>query len=116
MTTPVAAPLAGRIELDTNDSDRAIDHLNQAYRTSLRVSGAQDGYRFRHVRADRGSCALDGQSTSCTSVETASTRDAVRSDRWDRVSLEHERLPRCGSESARCRSAQGALARWSLSR
>jgi AraC-like DNA-binding protein len=59
MTTPVAAPPPAWIELDTTDSDRAIDHLNQAYRTSLRVSGAQDGYRFRHVRADGGSFALD---------------------------------------------------------
>ena len=59
MTTPVAAPPPARIELDTTDSDRAIEHLNQAYRTSLRVSGAQDGHRFCHVRADAGLFALD---------------------------------------------------------
>jgi AraC-like DNA-binding protein len=59
MTTPVAAPPPGRTEFDTTDSDRAIDYLNQVYRTSLRVSGARDGYRFRHSRADAGTFALD---------------------------------------------------------
>jgi AraC-like DNA-binding protein len=43
----------------TTDPARAIDHLNNAYRTKLRVSGARDGYVFRHQRADAGPFALD---------------------------------------------------------
>jgi AraC-like DNA-binding protein len=56
MTTS-AAP--GRIEFSTTDPDRAIDYLSQVYRTSLRVSGARDGYLHRHTRANGGSFAID---------------------------------------------------------
>jgi AraC-like DNA-binding protein len=56
MTTPAAV---GRIEFSTTDPDRAIDYLSRVYRTSLRVSGARDGYLHRHTRVDGGSFAID---------------------------------------------------------
>jgi AraC-like DNA-binding protein len=60
MTTPASTAVApGRIEFSTTDPDRTIDYLSNTYRTSLRVTGARDGYLFRHSRADGGSFAVD---------------------------------------------------------
>jgi hypothetical protein len=59
MTTPDSAEPSGRIEFSTTDSGLAIDYLSRTYRTSLRVTGAQDGHLFRHSRADGGLFSID---------------------------------------------------------
>jgi AraC-like DNA-binding protein len=59
MTTPVCAEAPGRIEFSTTDPGSAIDYLSRIYRTSLRVTGAQDGHLFRHSRADGGLYSID---------------------------------------------------------
>ena len=61
MTTPASGDAAGpgRVEFSTTDPERAIAYLSHVYRTSLRVSGARDGYLHRHARADGGLFAID---------------------------------------------------------
>jgi AraC-like DNA-binding protein len=60
MTITVSeAATPSRIEFTATDSDRVIDYLNQAYRTSLRVTGVRSGTLFRHCRTDAGSFAID---------------------------------------------------------
>jgi AraC-like DNA-binding protein len=49
----------GRVEFSTTDPDRAIDYLQSAYGTSMRVSGARGGLVYAHSRLDGGSFAID---------------------------------------------------------
>lgn len=58
-TAQPAGGTAGRSEFSTTDPDRAIDYLDVAYGTDLRVSGAREGFWWRHRRADGGSFAID---------------------------------------------------------
>jgi AraC-like DNA-binding protein len=60
MTTSVSvAGAPERIEFSTTDSDRAIAYFNDVYRTSMRITGARDGYRYHHSRVDGGSFAIN---------------------------------------------------------
>jgi AraC-like DNA-binding protein len=61
MTTPAPGTAAapGRIEFSTTNSERAIAYFNDAYRTSLRITGARDGHLYQHSRVDGGSFAIN---------------------------------------------------------
>ena len=60
MTAEVAdTGTRGRVEFSTTDPDLAIDYLQSAYGTNMRVSGARGGYVYAHSRLDGGSFAID---------------------------------------------------------
>jgi AraC-like DNA-binding protein len=60
MTAEVSiADTRGRVEFSTTDPDLAIDYLQNAYGTNMRVSGARGGHVYAHSRLDGGSFAID---------------------------------------------------------
>ena len=50
---------SGRLEFSTTEPDLAIDYLQQAYRTGMRINGPRDGQVYSHIRLDGGDFAID---------------------------------------------------------
>ncbi|HEX4247143.1 MAG TPA: helix-turn-helix transcriptional regulator [Pseudonocardia sp.] len=50
---------SGRQEFSTTEPDLAIDYLQHAYRTGMRISGPRDGQVYSHIRLDAGTFAID---------------------------------------------------------
>ncbi|HWN35413.1 MAG TPA: helix-turn-helix transcriptional regulator [Pseudonocardia sp.] len=50
---------SARLEFSTTEPDLAIDYLQHAYRTGMRISGLRDGLVYSHIRLDAGSFAID---------------------------------------------------------
>jgi AraC-like DNA-binding protein len=64
MTAQMSAQLSragdpGRLEFSTTEPDLAIDYLQHAYRTGMRISGPRDGQVYSHTRLDAGLFAID---------------------------------------------------------
>jgi AraC-like DNA-binding protein len=60
MTTAVSeAEPSGRIEFHTTDPDLAVDYVQGAYGTKMRISGARGGHVYAHSRLDGGLFAID---------------------------------------------------------
>lgn len=50
---------SGKLAFSTTEPDLAIDYLQNAYRTGMRISGPRDGQVYSHIRLDAGSFAID---------------------------------------------------------
>jgi AraC-like DNA-binding protein len=59
MTAEVSDAGASRTEFSTTDVDVIIDHLQNAYRTGMRISGPREKRTFANARLDGGMLMLD---------------------------------------------------------